>query len=849
MRAKNLFPDIAGLEELLDDYSAMDVSGAEGIRFRSLVDSLPVVVYAVQVEAPYSPIYVSRYIESLGYTEEEWFTIPGLWLSLIHDDDRQRIMGETETAMRLGQDTDFEYRVIKRDGTVCWFHDKGRIVKDAQGRPVCWQGVMLDITERKRAEEALKASENRYHDLIENAQDIIVTQDLENHYTSVNKAGLEATGYSLEEALSISPSEIIAPEFLETAREMVARKLAGDEVTTYDLEIIAKDGSRIALEVNARLIYQNGVPVGVQSIGRNLTERKRVDAALREANQRAIVEYERLLDRLATLAEDFGSARDLETVYRAVRDFTTASIPCIGLIISLYDPEKELRRSVYLWYDGQELETSGIEPARIGAGAAGQAIRTNSVIINNELIKDIKARPNFVAIGFEEDSRLPRSLLLAPMSVMGRVVGTIEVQSYAEGAYREEHKIAMRMAGNLAANVIENVRLLEQERQTEEQFRQAQKMEAIGKLAGGVAHDFNNLLTAINGYSDLSLRRLEPGNPVRRNVEEIKKAGQRASNLTSQLLAFSRKQMLQPKVLNLNDVITDTSKMLRRLIGEDVEISLRLKPSLGKVKADPSQVDQVLMNLVVNARDAMPHGGLLTIETANVEMDKAISDKYVSVHSGPHVMIRVTDTGSGMTDEVRQHIFEPFFTTKGVGKGTGLGLSTVYGIVKQSDGYVSVESEVGKGTTFEIYLPRVDDVESAGIKKVIEAPTPPGGTETVLLVEDEEIVRDMTRTILESNGYKVLTATDGKDALRLCETYHEKIDLMLTDVIMPHMSGKVLADQLAPQRPGMRVLFMSGYTDDQIVHHGALEEGIAFLPKPFTPDALAFKVREILDAT
>jgi PAS domain S-box-containing protein len=847
MQAKDLFLDKVGLEELFNDPSATDAGSAEGIRFRSLVDALPVVVYAVQVEPPYAPIYVSHHVESLGYSEEEWFTTPDLWLRLIHDDDKERIMDETEKAIRLGHDTDYEYRVVKRDGTVRWFHDKGRIVKDDSGKPVCWQGIMCDITERKQAEEALKASEKRYYDLIENAQDIIITHDLEGRYTSVNKAGQAITGYSREETLDANFSDAIAPEFLEKAQEMVARKLAGDEETTYDLELVCKDGGRISLEVNSRLIYQDGTPAGVQSIGRDVTERKRSDSALREANQRAIVEYERLLDRLATLAEGFGSARDLQTVYHAIRNFATASVPCIGLIISLYDPEQEMRKSVYLWYDGQELDPSGIAPARIGIGPAGQAIRTNSVIINNDFLKDITSRPGFVEIGFEEDARPPRSIMLAPMAVMGRVVGTIEVQSYEPGAYRGEHKTAMRMAGNLAANVIENVRLLEQERQTEEQFRQAQKMEAIGKLAGGIAHDFNNLLTAINGYSDLSLRRLETEHPVRRNLEEIKKAGQRATNLTRQLLAFSRKQMLQPKILNLNDVITDTSKMLRRLIGEDIEIALRLKPSLGKVKADPSQIDQVLMNLVVNARDAMPHGGSLTIETSTVEMDKAVSDKYASVHSGAHVMIRVTDTGCGMSEDVQQHIFEPFFTTKGVGKGTGLGLSTVYGIIKQSDGYISVESEVGQGTTFKMYLPRVEEAQTADVKKVVEQPVPPRGTETILLVEDEEMVRNMTRTILESNGYKVLTATDGKDALSFCESYGGKIDMMLTDVIMPHMSGKMLAEQLAPQRPEMGVLYMSGYTDDAIVHHGALEEGIAFLPKPFTPDALAFKVREILD--
>ncbi|HKC62204.1 MAG TPA: ATP-binding protein [Pyrinomonadaceae bacterium] len=703
--------------------NSTDVINPESIRFRSLVDSLPVIVYAVRTEPPYSPLYVSPYIESLGYSEEEWFINPDLWLNLIHEDDRERIMLETALAMSTGQDTDYEYRVVTRDGSMRWFRDRGRVIKDEEGKPVCWQGVMLDITDLKQAETALL-----------------------------------------------------------------------------------------------------------------------------EANLRAITEYEHLLARLAALSESFGSARDLLTVYHAILEFTLASVPCVGLIISLYDAEHEVRKCVYLWYDHQELNPSEVEPAPVGHGPAGQAIRTNTVFVNNDFVKHLNERPNYIAIGFEEDARTPRSILLAPMIVLGRVIGTIEVQSYELGAYRREHETAMRMAGSLAANVIENVRLLEQERQTEEQFRQSQKMEAIGQLAGGVAHDFNNLLTAINGYSDLSLRQLEQSNPVRRNIEQIKKAGQRASDLTRQLLAFSRKQMLQPKIINLNDVITDTSKMLRRLIGEDIEIVLHLKPSIGKVKADPSQIDQVLINLVVNARDAMPHGGALTIETANVEMDRAIADKYASVQTGPHVMVSVSDTGCGMTEEIQQHIFEPFFTTKGVGKGTGLGLSTVYGIVKQSDGYVSVESEEQKGTTFKIFLPRVDQDAAVEVKKVADAPEPPRGTETILLVEDEEMVRNMTRTILESSGYKVIAASDGKEALRLVEENPESIDMMLTDVVMPQMSGRMLVEQIAPMRPSMRVLYMSGYANNAIVHHGALEEGLAFLPKPFTPDALAFKVREILDA-
>jgi PAS domain S-box-containing protein len=385
-------------------------------------------------------------------------------------------------------------------------------------------------------------------------------------------------------------------------------------------------------------------------------------------------------------------------------------------------------------------------------------------------------------------------------------------------------------------------------RRMEEQLRQSQKMEAVGRLAGGVAHDFNNLLTAISGYSDLLLHRLPDYSTLRRDVEEIRKAGDRAAALTRQLLAFSRRQVLQPKVLDLNTVVTNMGQMLRRLIGEDIELSTDLSPSLSRVKADPGQIEQVIVNLAVNARDAMPDGGRITIATADADLSPAYAVAHPEVGPGPHVLLSVADTGHGMSDETQAHLFEPFFTTKERGKGTGLGLATVYGIVQQSGGHLRVNSEADRGSTFLIYLPRVETPEDGvqGADRPL-LPHPSPGTETVLLVEDEEVLRRLAREILSGNGYKVLEAGNGREALLLSEAHRGEIHLLLTDVVMPKMSGRELTERIRPLRPDLRILYMSGYTDDAILRHGVLEDGIPFLQKPFTPEGLARKVREVLD--
>src|SRR5258708_5543256 len=379
-------------------------------------------------------------------------------------------------------------------------------------------------------------------------------------------------------------------------------------------------------------------------------------------------------------------------------------------------------------------------------------------------------------------------------------------------------------------------------RNLEEQLRQSQKMEAVGRLAGGIAHDFNNLLTVVKGYSELMLSEMQEGNPLGTDAEEVKKAAGRAVSLTRQLLAFSRRQVVEAKVLDLNSIVVNMDKLLRPLLREDIELYMSLEPGLGSIKADPGQIEQVIMNLAVNARDAMPDGGRLRIETT-----EAVVEHRTDMKSGRYVVLSISDTGIGMDELVRVHAFEPFFTTKETGKGTGLGLSTVYGIVKQSGGYIWIESERNVGTVFKIYLPWLA-AEHAETVKVADVPRPSLAAETVLLVEDEDGVRTLVKLMLERQGYTVLHAKDGVEAVMICEQHAGNIDLLITDVVLEHLSGRELAEKLVSLRPSMRTLYISGYTDDAIVHHGVLSSDMAFLQKPFTAEALLEKVRQLVDA-
>ena len=511
--------------------------------------------------------------------------------------------------------------------------------------------------------------------------------------------------------------------------------------------------------------------------------------------------------------------------------------------------------------DGDELVVAGtldgtrmqVKPRiKIGESLAGRVASTGRAL----MLRNPADHPD---LDLEHAASMRRlgyhGLLTVPAKIGDRVVGVLSfLTTREEGFSAEDMAIATAFASH-AAIALENSRLLLESRraydelaETQGQLEQAQKMDAVGRLAGGVAHDFNNLLTVILGRTDILLHPLKPEDPMRRGIELIQRTAGRAADLTRQLLAFSRKQVLEPVVLDLGAVTTDMKDMLGRLIGEDIALLTTPTPGLGRVKADRGQIEQVIMNLAVNARDAMPQGGRLIVETANIDLDDEYVRRHVGARPGPHVMLAVSDTGTGIPHEIQSQIFEPFFTTKEQGKGTGLGLATVYGIVKQSGGYIEVDSEPGRGTTFRVYLPRLD-AEPAPVDRSARPAAAAGGTETILLVEDEEGVRELARDILRASGYTVLEARNGPEALLLCERHQGQLDMLLTDVVMPRMSGRELAERLAPLRPDLSVLYMSGYTDDAVIRHGVLGAGTAFLQKPFTPAALVLRVRETLDLT
>jgi PAS domain S-box-containing protein len=706
-----------------------------------------------------------------------------------------------------------------------------------------YEALKQELAERKQAEEALRESEEKYRTLVERANDgITIVQDMLLKYANPRLA--EVTGYTVEELVDTPFTHYVHPDELPKVIDRYERRMAGEDVTpVYETAIKHRDGSRIDVEFNAGIITYQERSADLVII-RDITGRKRAEEALRLRIEQ--------LDALSRASQAVTASLELDQVLAQIVPLASQVSASDYSSVVLVDESGRM---------GQSAENVPGVPAikyRVrDEGLTSWIVRSHQAAVIDEIGEDgsVTPDPGEGAPRFANPLIVKagvKSLAGVPLMVKDRLLGVLYLHSLRPGAFHGQLPLLTAFA-NQVAIAIENARLheaLEQEltgrKRLEEQLLQAQKMEAVGRLAGGVAHDFNNVLTAITGYADLLLMNLGDLDPWRKDVEEIKKAADRASTLTHQLLAFSRKQVLQPRVLNLNAVVANMEKMLRRLIREDIDLVAVLDPALGNVKADPGQTEQVIMNLAVNARDAMPQGGKLTIETMNVYLDEDYARQHVDVQPGPYVMLAVSDTGIGMNEETLSYIFEPFFTTKEKDEGTGLGLSTVYGIVKQSGGHIWVYSEPGQGTTFKVYLPQVEEVIE--LLEPSSVPTElPQGSETVLLVENADIVRGLAHRVLLQNGYTVLEARHGEEAFLICEQHEGPIHLLVTDVVMPGMSGRELAERLTTSYPETKVLYMSGHTDNAIVRHGVLEPDIAFLQKPFTPDVLARKVREVLD--
>ncbi len=694
-----------------------------------------------------------------------------------------------------GQFFQMEKRFLHSEGHVVWGLTNISLVRGTSDEPIYYVVQVQDVTQRKLAEESLRKREEQIRLLLDSTAEAIYGIDMHGNCTLSNRACAQLLGYeSADDLLGKHMHNLMhhtKPDGTPNPEEgcRIYQAFRRGEGTHVDDELFWRsDGTSFPAEYFSYPIKQGDNLIGSVVTFLDISERKHAE----ESARTLAAERNHLLGQLRLQIERMPLVYLLFDADFRITDWNPAAQRTFG----------------YTREEARGKQPNELIPPSFHQDAARilERIRAGDMAahsVNENLTKD------------------------------GR---TITCEWFNTPLLADDG----RFGGLLCLG-----RDVTDQKTLQAQFQQAQKMEAIGQLAGGVAHDFNNLLTIISGYSEMLLATLGASDPMRESVKEISEAGHRAASLTRQLLAFSRKTVLEPKVLDLNETVRETEKFLRRLIGEDVLLTGVLDPNISRVKVDPGQLGQVLMNLAVNARDAMPRGGTLTVETRNVELDHEYSRLRPELKPGRYVLLSITDTGSGMTADVKAKIFEPFFTTKGVGKGTGLGLAVVLGIVRQSGGHVEVDSEPEVGTTFKIYFPAVE--EQVSPTRGLDGGRDPRGTETVLLVEDENGVRGLAALVLQSYGYKVLTAGNGVEAVEAVEKHRGGIDLVVTDVVMPGMGGPDLAEGVQSRFPQVRVLFTSGYTDDAVVRHGLLSEKVAFLQKPYSPLALVRKVRHVLD--
>src|SRR5246500_2514147 len=782
-------------------------------RFRSLFENATEGIFQTTTDGRYLSVNPAL-ARMCGFasSSEMISTVQDLGRELYADPNVRNVF--KQLIEKYGSVKDFEYEVRRKDGAKIWISENAHVVRNPDGEILSYEGTIEDITARKRAELERQVTFEIIHA-------VNVTDNLDDLLGLIHLA-LKKVLYAENCFIALYESAtgmFHFPFFVDQFDEAPPPQRVGKSCTAHvyrtgqPMLIPQRTFDLLAAEGKVELVGTPspswlGVPLRTPAatIGVLVVQHYEAENAYTERDQ----------EFLGSVGGQIALAIERKRSEERVRE----SEARLRVLVE--------QLPAVLWTVDRDLRFT----SALGAGFVRLKIKPDTLVGTSLLDYFETTDQTFLPFAAHR-----RAVAGEPM--------TFHVE-WKSGSYACHVEPLRDSDGQVSGAICMSLDITDR-KQLEEQLRQAQKMEAVGRLAGGIAHDFNNLLMVIQGYSDLLVERLPTGDPLRRNAEQIQMASQRASSLTRQLLAFSRKQMLAPKILNVQTVVADMEKILRRLIGEDIQLETSSAPDLGLVKADRSQIEQVILNLAVNARDAMPQGGRLTIETANVELDSSYSHPPAVLSPGKYVMLAVTDNGCGMDAETQAHVFEPFFTTKEKGKGTGLGLATVYGVVKQSGGYVWVYSEPGRGTSFKIYLPRIEETAvPAGRDGKSETQIPERGSETILLVEDEKGVRELAREYLASSGYTVIEAEDGHTALELAAMHVGQIHLLLTDVVMPGISGRELAERVSQIRPGIKIIYMSGYTDQAVVHHGILQNDAVLLQKPFTLMTLAGKLREML---
>ena len=738
--------------------------------------------------------YSADWKKQIGYEEYEISDDFKEWESRVHPEDLEPTLEKVQHSIaEARRDHQAEFRFRHKDGSYRWILTQGSVIQDESGHPIRMLGSHVDITERKQTEEMLRTSEKFLKTLLNAIPIPVFYKDRNGRYLGFNRAFETFFGETRDGLIGKTVFDINPPELAEIYHARDNELFESGGVQQYESQVENADGVLRDVIFNKALFFDSQKSVsGLIGTILDITEHKHAEQALQEEKDRA----QRYLDIAGVMFIAINAKGKVILANRKASE------------ILEYEQEEIIAKN---WFDSFLPDSNKDQVRTYFAKLIAGEIEQLEYYENPVLTK-----------GGKEKHIVWHNIILKDDE--GNVVGTLS-----------------------SGEDITDLKQAEKEKQQlEAQLQQSQKMEAIGLLAGGIAHDFNNLLTTIIGNADFALEQVRENTSLYSEIREIRKAGRRAAALTRQLLAFSRKQLIQPEILNLNDILKDTENMLRRTIGEDIELLRVFEPELWNVKMDPGQIEQILLNLVVNARDAMPTGGKLTVETSNTELD----DVYFQTHGvkssqGSYVMITVTDTGTGMDKKTRSRIFEPFFTTKERGQGTGLGLSTVYGIVKQNNGHIWAYSEPGKGTTFKVYFPRIKADGASDIEEPLDE-NRLKGSETILVVEDNETLLKLTKKMLESYGYKVLTAQNGNEAMEIFNGHDGPIHLLLTDVVMPGMSGRELAEQIQSENPKIKVIYMSGYTDNTISKHGVLYDDIEFIEKPFSPKDLGLKVRKVL---